>query len=110
VLLSCVLRLSLKVSAVAAGRFEMFAGLAEEHCSRAVVVAAGVVDGTFIWIPSHDQRPHSLSTALLRSWLPSLPAWDRGSGGARSEVSTTTWTVGGQWNCLETATSVTEGG
>src|SRR5215471_11601399 len=37
----CVLCLSLKVSAVAAGRFEVFEGLAEEHSPRAVIVAAG---------------------------------------------------------------------
>jgi hypothetical protein len=35
------------------------------------------VDGTFIWTPSHDQRPRSLSTARLRSWLQSFlsAAW-----------------------------------
>jgi hypothetical protein len=46
------------------------------------------VDGTFICIPSHDQRPRSLSTALLRSWLRSLSARNRSPGGARSEVRT----------------------
>ena len=48
------------------------------------------VDGTFIWIPSHDQRPRSLSTVLRRSWLRSLvgrePKSTRWS--ARSEVRT----------------------
>jgi hypothetical protein len=33
--------------------------------------------GTFIWTPSHDQRPRSLSTFLLRSWLRSLSARNR---------------------------------
>jgi hypothetical protein len=46
------------------------------------------VDGTFICTPSHDQRPRSLSTALLRSWLRSLSARNRSPGGARSEVRT----------------------
>ncbi len=40
------------------------------------------VDGTFVWTPSHDQRPRSLSTALLRSWLRSPSARNRGPGRA----------------------------
>ncbi len=49
------------------------------------------VDGTFIWTPSHDQRPRSLSIALLRSWLRSLSARNRSPSirwSARSEVRT----------------------
>jgi hypothetical protein len=40
----------------------------------APVRVKAVVDGTFIWTPSHDQRPRSLSTALPRLWLRSLSA------------------------------------
>jgi hypothetical protein len=34
-----------------------------ELCGVRVIPAVDVVDGTFIWTPSHDQRPCSFSTA-----------------------------------------------
>ncbi len=52
------------------------------------------VDGTFIWTPSHDQRPCSFSTALDQGCGPCRPE-PRSIAGARLEL-------------LETATMVTE--
>jgi hypothetical protein len=47
---------------------------------RSAILVTPAVDGTFIWTPSHDQRPHSFSTALLRSlvmggWVARSRAW-----------------------------------
>jgi hypothetical protein len=51
-------------------------------------VRTSAVDGTFIWTPSHDQRPRSLSTALpfVRCCDPCWPGTARWS--ARSDVRT----------------------
>ena len=45
------------------------------------------VDGTFIWTPSHDQRPRYLSSVLLRSWA-AIPVRPEPRWSARSEVRT----------------------
>jgi hypothetical protein len=62
------------------------------------VLYAGVVDGTFIWTPSHDQRPRSLFTSP--SFVAAiLSSRNRGPGGAPAvKPGRRIWTVGGQWN------------
>jgi hypothetical protein len=73
-----------------AGSRPAFSATSARAASRMRVV----VDGTFIWIPNHDQRPRSFPTALRRGYDPCQPGAAVGWS-ARSEAKRgrTTWTV-----------------
>src|SRR5216683_849569 len=53
------------------------------------------VDGTFIWTPSHDQRPCSFSTALLRGCDPCQPGAAVQVRRPQRSEDEQPWTVGG---------------